>query len=222
MGECPHAEILSPYFQHMRALLVSGIVLNDIDVNQLNLVSAKKLYTGLTTTFPPPKVTFKFDFDWTQVWIRLQDPVLDSMARDILYMIIHNIVANKDRVNKFKMAVSPNCPECGVVQDNVHLFCECVHVREVWFWMRQRLLGILPHDGGATSNFEFIHLMFLSGMMDSEVTWLLGVYVRLVWDTVVCKKKSLSQQKIKTECEVKFESNNQSNMPILAHICGLF
>ena len=154
MGECPHAEILSPYFQHMRALLVSGIVLNDIDVNKLNLVSAKKLYTGLTTTFPSPKVTFKFDFDWTQVWIRLQDPVLDSMARDILYMIIHNIVANKDRVNKFKMAVSPNCPECGVVQDNVHLFCECVHVREAWFWMRQRLLGILPHDGGATSNFE--------------------------------------------------------------------
>ena len=221
MGQGPYAEILSPYFQHMKALLVSGIVLEDIDVTKLKLVTSKKLYLGFTSTFPPPKVTFKFDFDWTQVWIRLQDPVLDSLARDTLFMIIHNIVANKDRMNKFNLAASPNCQECGVVQDNVHLFCECVHVREAWFWVRQRLLDMLPHGGGATSNFEFIHLMFLSGMLDSEVTWMLGVYVTLVWNTFVCKKKIVNQHKIKTECQVKYESHYHSNLPILSHICGL-
>ena len=222
MGLCPHAEIISPYFQHMKALLVGGFILNDIVANKLHLVTAKQLYQGFTTTFPPPKVTLKFDYEWNQVWVRLQDPVLDSMARDISFMIIHNIVANKDRVNKFNMAASPNCPECGVVQDNVHLFCECINVREAWFWLRQRMLGMLPPDGGTTSNFEFLHLMFMSGMFDSEIVWLIGVYVQFVWINVMSKKKSLSPQMIKTECELKFTSHREANMPALAHICGLF
>ena len=144
MGQGPHAEIMTPYFQHMKALLVGGLTLGDIEVDKLKLVTAKALYLGFTTTFPPPKVVFKYDIEWMQVWLRLQNPVLGFMGREILFMIIHNIVANKDRVHKFNMAASPNCTTCGVIQDNVHLFCECVNVREAWFSLRQRLLEMLP------------------------------------------------------------------------------
>ena len=206
----------------MKALLVGGIILNDIEVDKLHLVTAKKLYEGFTTTFPPPKVTFKYDFEWSLVWVRLQNPVLDSLARDILFMIIHNIVANKDRVNKFRLTASPNCPECEVVQDNVHLFCECVHVREAWFWLRQRILGMLSPDVCITSNFEFLHLMFMSGMFDSEIVWLIGVYVRLVWDSVISNKKSVNQEMIKSECQQQYTSHHEANLPPLAYICGIF
>ena len=115
----PHAEIMSPYFQHMRALLTGAEILGDIDVKKLSLVTAKNLYKGFTSTFPPPKVTYKYDVEWEQVWSRLMNPVLDIMGREILFMIIHNIVANKDRVFKFNMIASPNCSTCGVAQDNV-------------------------------------------------------------------------------------------------------
>ena len=58
MGQGPHAELMSPYFQHMRSLLTGGILLGDIDVSKLKLVTAKHLYKQFTSTFPPPKVVF--------------------------------------------------------------------------------------------------------------------------------------------------------------------
>ena len=120
------------------------------------------------------------------------------------------------------MTPSPNCPQCDVVQDNVHLFSECVTVRESWFWVRQRLLDLLPPDAGSTSNFEFLNLMFVSGMFDREISWLLGVYVGLVWNNVVCKTKVLNVDLVKAECAQLYLSHHAANKPVLAHIVGLF
>ena len=156
------------------------------------------------------------------MWMRLQNPVLDMYSRDIMFLIIHNIVANKERVHRFRMTASPNCTNCNVVQDNVHMFCECSCVREAWFWLRQRLLSLLPAEARITSNFEFLHLMFDSSTYETEVVWLLGVYVKLVWEIIVCKKRNLSQNLIKPECQRKYQNQHFSNKPMLNHIVGLF
>ena len=47
MGHGPHAEFVSPYFQHMKSLLTGAVILGDIDVKKLRLVTAKSLYLGL-------------------------------------------------------------------------------------------------------------------------------------------------------------------------------
>jgi hypothetical protein len=205
----------------MKSLLTGAVILGDIDVKKLKVVTAKSLYLSFTSTFPPPKVVYKYNVDWDQVWARLQNPVLDIMGREILFLIVHNIVANKERVFKFHMTASPNCTLCGVVQDNVHLFCECVNVREAWVWVRQRLLSFLPQEGGQTSNFEFIKLMFASSFFDSEIVWLLGVYVQQVWINIICKKKTLNQRHVKTECAQQFIIHQGSSRPSLSHIVGL-
>ena len=93
MARGPHAEILSPYFQHMRALLAGALVLGDINVRKLKKVSAKELYLGFTSTFPPPKVVFKFNVEWEMVWKRLQYSVLDQASREIHFLILHNIIS---------------------------------------------------------------------------------------------------------------------------------
>ena len=77
MRDGPHAELISPYFQHMRLLLVEGLVLGDIVAGNLGSVTAKSLYQGYTSSFPPPKIVFKFDVDWPLVWSRLDSPVLE-------------------------------------------------------------------------------------------------------------------------------------------------
>ena len=87
------------------------------------------------------------------------------------------------------MVQLPNSVKCNVLYDNVHLFCECILVREAWFWVRQRLLGLLPDSHARTSNFEFLNLMFERDIMDSEVIWMIGNFVQIVWDVVICKKK---------------------------------
>ena len=153
----PHAENISPYFSHMKSLLVGGIILGDINIQKLNKTRSKTLYASFTDTFPPPKIVYKLDADWTQVWKRLQSPMLEPKAREILFMLIHNIIPNRDRLcNKFNKAATPNCLACGVLHDNVHLFCECKSVREAWFWVRQRLLGMLPDSHGQTSYLEIL------------------------------------------------------------------
>ena len=63
MGQGPHAEIISPYFLHMKALLVGGIVLGEIQVSNLKKTSAKILYAGFTSSFPLPKVVYKYNID---------------------------------------------------------------------------------------------------------------------------------------------------------------
>ena len=215
MARGPHAEMLTPYFQYMKALLTAGFILGDIAVTKLKKVTAKDLYSEFTSTFPPPKVVFKFNVDWEIVWKRLQYHVLDPSSREIHFLIIHNIVSNKDRMHKFNMTASPNCISCGVIQDNVHVFCECISVREAWFWLRQRLLSLLPPAAVATSNFEFLNLMFMKTLLDREAVWLLGIYVKLVWSDVICKKKILNQKTLENECSLQYFKQN------LVHIVGL-
>ena len=82
MAEGPHAEIVCPYFQHMRLLLVEGLVLGEIQIDRIRSVTAKKLYEDYTSTFPPPKVIYRFDVDWPLVWGRLENISFDSFARE--------------------------------------------------------------------------------------------------------------------------------------------
>ena len=217
-----HAEIISPYFKHMKELLVAGIVVGDVDVQRLRKTTAKSLYTSFTSSFPPPKVVYKYDVEWSKVWVRLQSPMLEPKAREILFMIINNIIPNRDRLfSKFHMVADSTCVHCRVLHDNVHLFCECQLLRESWFWIRQRLLDMFPDANGNTSNFEFLHLMFDSYVLENEAVWILGVWVQLVWDFVICKKKMLKLETVKSEFSLKFATHQNSNLPALAHIVGI-
>ena len=223
MAMGPHAELISPYFFHMKALLVGGILLGDVKARRLGETTAKNLYASFTSSFPPAKIEYKFaDVEWSRVWRRLQSPMLEAGAREIFFLLINNIIANRDRLfSKFRMVPSPNCVLCNVLHDNVHVFCECILVRESWFWIRQRLLGMLPDLFRMSSNFEFLNLMFESEIMDGEVVWLLGAYVQLVWDSVICKKKYLKLEMMKSELSMKYLTHQRSNMPNLGHIVGL-
>ena len=98
MEHGPHAEIFSPYFLHMKGLLLGAFVLGEIDFANLHKVSAKSIYFGFTSTFPPPKIVLKYDVDWSKVWKRLQSPMLEPRAREIMFLLINNIISNRDRL----------------------------------------------------------------------------------------------------------------------------
>ena len=55
----------------MKALPTGGLALGDITVRKLKKATAKDLYLGYTSTYPPPKIVFKFNVDWEMVWKRL-------------------------------------------------------------------------------------------------------------------------------------------------------
>ena len=80
---------------------------------------------------------------------------------------------------------------------------------------------MVPQENASTSNFEFINLMFDSYVMENEVIWILGIWVELVWNFVICKKKSLNLETVKSEISLRFITHQNSNLPALAHINGL-
>jgi hypothetical protein len=108
MADGPHAEIISHYFLHMKSLLVGGIVLGEIDVNNLKKTSAKSLYDGFTTSFLPQKIVYEYDIDWGVVWKKMQSPILEPKAREVIFMLVNNIVANRDA-----RIVYPSDKGCG-------------------------------------------------------------------------------------------------------------
>ena len=219
MANGPHAEIVSSYFQHMRLLLVEGLELGDLTVAKLKAVTAKALYEGFTTSFPPPKVVFKYNIDWQLVWARLEYLVLEPHGREVLFNIVHNIVPNKERLfTKMHMVNSPNCMVCGVREDNTHIFTECIMVREAWGWVRMRLLGLLSEASARCSNFELINLMFEKHHMDTEAVWLVATFVEYVWLEKVMRNKNVKLEHIVGHLKLRYRANQVSKKPSLGYI----
>ena len=222
MAVGPHAEFVGPYFQHMRLLLVEALTLGDIKLDSFRSVTAKKLYEGYTSTFPPPKVIYKYDVDWPLVWERLGAVSLDPLPKEHLFSIVHNIVPNRDRLfRKMNLVNSPHCMVCGVIEDNVHIFTECVLVREAWGWLRMRLLDLLPQDCALTSNFEFINLMFVKHFWDKEIIWLLGSYIELAWAEKFQKKRKVKLNHLIGHLKLRYQANQVSRKPLLGYIANI-
>ena len=203
----------------MRLLLVEGLVLGDICVARLRTVTAKALYEGYTSSFPPPKVIFKFNIDWELVWDRLAYHVLEPVGREVLFTIVHNIVPNRERLyTKMHMVNSPNCLVCGVREDNTQIFTECLMVREAWGWTRMRMLDLLSEESARCSNFELLNLMFAKDVMDMEAVWLVGTYVEFVWAEKVLRNKLVKLEYLVGHIKLCYRSNQVSRKPTLGHI----
>ena len=63
--------------------------------------------------------------------------------------------------------------------------------------------------------------MFENDSMESEVIWMIGIYVQLVWDYVICKKRRLNLETMKSDYDLKYLTHQKSNSPDLGYIVGL-
>ena len=97
MGVGDHANRTPAYFQHLKQLFLEAHAAEIIDVEHLNKISAKEIYKDFTSSFPPPKVIFKYEnMPWDDIWDRLNRPILSSHERDIMFIIIHNILPTRE------------------------------------------------------------------------------------------------------------------------------
>ena len=215
----PHAEIVSPYFQHMRFLLVQGLTLGDVTLATIRRVTAKELYQSSTTSFPPPKVVFKYDVDWSLVWKRLAYHVLEPVGREVLFSVIHNILPNRERLfSKMNLVNSPNCLVCGLSESNTHIFTECSMVREAWGWVRMRMLDLLPEENARCSNFEMISLMFEQHVLDLEAVWLVATYLEFVWMEKFKRNRIVRIEHVIGHLRLRYKANQYSRRPKLGYI----
>ena len=131
----PHAVIVPEYFLHLQNLFLEAHALEIINVERLNLVPAKQIYQDYTSSFPPPKVIYKYEnLPWNDIWQRLNLPVLTSKTRDIMCLVIHNILPTSERLHRLNMYDNNICKKMDGVEDVEHLFMGCVHSQVAWAW----------------------------------------------------------------------------------------
>jgi hypothetical protein len=222
MAAGPHAQIIPEYYKHMRELMVEAVENNVIDVKKLKRVVAKQIYSDFTETFPPPKIIYRYDINWEIVWKRLEDPVLDTKGREILFMLIHNIIPNRERLFRLNQVDNSRCVSCRVVEDNVHYFSECVKVREAWGWVRRRVLDLLPPGNNILSNWELLHLTFTETIMDKEILWLVSTFVENIWVEVRARDRTVNVDRLKTAMKLKYQELLVSNRPMLGLFLNFF
>ena len=59
----------------------------------------------------------------------------------------------------------------------------------------------------ATSNFEFLHLMFLKHVMDKEAVWLLGVVLEFIWEEILTRRKIVKLVYLVWYTKMKYKSD---------------
>ena len=97
MRAAVRAETVPEYFDHLQKLFLEAHAQEVINVENLDSVPAKSIYEDFTSSFPPPKVIYKYqNLPWTDIWQRLNHPVLTSKIRDIMFLVIH-ILANQGK-----------------------------------------------------------------------------------------------------------------------------
>lgn len=152
-----------------------------VDLENLDGVSVKSLYTEFTATLPPPKVEYKYDMPWDDIYANYNHPVLGVHARELMFMLVHNILPTKDRLHKLNQVDNPQCQVQDGVESTVHAFCLCARVQEAWAWMRRKI-----HTNGlalpGASDFDLIHLN--SGLRNKrcDFVWLISHYIGYVWN----------------------------------------
>jgi hypothetical protein len=81
----PHAETVpETYYGNLGRLLLEALDLKDVEAGCLSAVTAKRVYGGLTETFPLPKIKAKLpDLGWRKIWGRLALASLPAVAVDV-------------------------------------------------------------------------------------------------------------------------------------------
>ena len=154
------SEVMTPYFKHCLSLLTDSSLSERVEPGTLNTFKTRTIYADFNSTPPPPKVEDKYDLDWETVWQRLNHGVVSSDARDVMFLVIHDIYPTRQRL--FRMGLHPTgtCEVCRGVQDVTHLFTGCGHVRDLWLYVKSKLVRNQVISNLSVNDFELLTLSF--------------------------------------------------------------
>ena len=182
LGQGLHAQEVPPYFQHLNILIKEAVNRKVVQVDKLELATAKFIYKDYTTDFPPPKIMEKYELPWDIVFARLWDNVLEPPIQSLMFLLVHNILPIRTRLHRMNMTNNDKCLTDGLIEDVEHVFCHCVKTREAWQWIRWKITNEwIPINFPIPSDFELLNLCFESPF-EKELIWLIGSYVHLVLD----------------------------------------
>ena len=138
-----HAATQSTHFKKVSELIRDGLI-QDLPLQ----AKAKNIYQAFTSTLPSPKIQFKLDLPWEQVYSRIWNKVLSMEQQDLLFTLINNIYPTKERLFRLNQHRTGNCASCEVLDTNLHSFLHCQDVQPLWNYLLQQLPDIISSRTG--------------------------------------------------------------------------
>ena len=218
-----HVLQLPEYFSHLADLVVEAKTSDCVNAGNWRSLTNKMIYANLAKVFPVPKVEVEAGVAYKDVWRRLSSEVLSAVAKDTLFLLVHNKLPVKERLFRIGLAVDPYCDYCpgGVICNVEHFFSTCCRVSHVWGWVRGRLLEMLG-SSAQCSNWELLNLFLPSSNSDKESVWLVGTYVAKVWEETFVRGRSwLRAEQFFGFLRFKYRSDQLGARMPLAIIPGL-
>ena len=196
------------YFAYMADLVVEMMISEKVTAGTVKKLTNKTVYAEMTSSFPPPKVEMESNRDYSTAWKRLNSPVVDGKARDVLFLLLHNKLPVRERLFRIGLKHDPYCLECegAEVNDIVHFFCTCEVVCNTWSWLKRQVVQ-LGRLGASVDDWDIVNLLFLNSSKDSEIVWLVSSYVLYVWEMVHVKKLEVKLEKFFGYLTFKYKMN---------------
>ena len=207
-----HSEGVPDYYRHFRRLLEEVIQGGDVYPEELEKVKVKDLYLTFTETLPPPKVVYKHALPWEDIWRRIHHPMLTVNQRELMFLLVHNILPTKERLLKMNQVETDQCEEGDGVETLEHLFCGCRRTQVAWAWMRRKVSAFYPQCG-RSSNFELLNLVTFSSdkQVEKDIIWLISTFVEYVWKQKLDKRHYFIDLDVfKPYLQLKFLENQKS------------
>ena len=193
-------------------------------INRLSDISTKELYLSYTETMPPPKVELKYiDRDWPLIWKRVNSGVLQPSARNILFLIVHEKLATRERGHRILGHIyeSPLCQSCFREPETImHKIALCKHVKEAWDSLRE-LMESIDQLVLFESDHSLLNLCFTRLLEEDTILWLLGEYVCFINTEVIINSRIATRQNLFGHLEARRQSCQTLRIPPISRIPGI-
>ena len=148
--------------------------------------------------------------------------MVDSKARDVLFLLLHNKLPVKERLFRIGQKHDPYCIKCAgaEVNDILHFFCMCEAVCNTWAWLK-RQVEQFGRMRGRLDEWEIINLCFEMSSRDAEIVWLVSTYVSYVWEMVHVKKLEVKLDKFFGFLTFKYKMHRATSPDQLGNLQSL-
>merc|ERR1712240_279544 len=184
------------YFAKLADTMALVMMSETLNASTINNITNKVIYKDLAS-FPTPKVELEANCDYKVIWKRLRCLVIDSEARDILFLLIHNKLPVPERLFRVGVRSDPYCPYCpnAVIADIEHFYCNCERSKLGWAWIRLKI-GKLCQQGSNPLNWELLNLFLPNTQFEREILWLISSYIGYVWKQCYMKNRHVEVEKL--------------------------
>ena len=95
------------YFEHVAGIFEDMLTSEVMTAGSIRSITNKAVYADMISALPPPKVVIEGNKDYSVVWGRLQNPVVDYRARDVMFLLIHNKLPVQERLFRIRLKADP-------------------------------------------------------------------------------------------------------------------